>query len=164
MGALSFVSSLFSGGVGDVVEKVGDAIHKNVTTDKERIALDNEAKKAEQEYNLKLAEIDKALAESQNAVNLEEAKSTNWFVSGWRPFIGWLCGVTLGIMFVPKALAMTAFWAYSAYLGQHGQAAPPPLPVFPDLGTEAVVGLVMGMLGLGGMRTWEKVKGVAGNH
>jgi Holin of 3TMs, for gene-transfer release len=165
MGAMGFISSLFAGGVGDVVEKVGDAIHKNVTSDKERMALENEAKKAEQDYTLALAKMDEELAQGQNAVNLEEAKSASLFVAGWRPFIGWLCGVTLGIMFIPKCLVLTSFWCIEAYRNLHGGEAPlPTLPEFPDLGAGAMMGLVSAMLGLGGLRTYEKVKGVAGTH
>jgi hypothetical protein len=160
MGAMSFVTSLFSGGVGDVVEKVGDAIHKNVTSDKERMALEKEASKAAQDFNIKLAQMDTDLAKGQQAINEEEAKNPHLFVAGWRPFIGWLCGITLGIMFIPKCLAITGFWIYSAYLSQTGQAPPPALPEFPDLGAGQMLGLVSAMLGLGGLRTWEKVKGV----
>lgn len=162
MGALSFISTLFSGGVGDVVEKVGNAIHQNVTSDKERIALDNEAKKAEQDFTLKLAQMDTDLAKGQNDVNMKEAENPHLFVAGWRPFIGWLCGIVLGIVFIPKALALTGFWGYQAYLTYSGDLRTlPPLPPFPDLGTSDVIALLMSMLGIGGLRTFEKVKGVA---
>lgn len=163
MGAMSFISSIFSGGVGDVVEKVGDAIHKNVTSDKERMALDNEAKKAEQDFEIRLAQMDTDLAKGQIDVNLEEAKSPHLFVAGWRPFIGWLCGITLGIMFIPKCIVMTTFWGYQAYRNLHGDGGQPmpQLPDFPDLGAGEMMGLVSAMLGLGGLRTFEKVKGVA---
>lgn len=162
MGAVSFISTLFSGGVGDVVEKVGDAIHKNVTTDKERLALDNEAKKAEQDFEVRLAQMDTDLAKGQIDINLEEAKSPHLFVAGWRPFIGWLCGITLGIMFIPKCIVMTTFWACHAYRSLHGDGTPmPDLPPFPDLGSGEMMGLVSAMLGLGSLRTFEKVKGVA---
>lgn len=162
MGAMSFISTLFSSGVGDVVEKVGDAIHKNVTIDKERMALDNEAKKAEQDFSIRLAQMDTDLALGQQATNTEEAKNPRLFVAGWRPFIGWLCGVTLGIMFIPKCLVITAFWCVQAYRNFHGDGTPlPALPPFPDLGAGEMMGLVSAMLGMGGLRTFEKVKGVA---
>jgi hypothetical protein len=161
MGTMSFISSLFSGGVGDVVEKVGDAIHKNVTSDKERMALDNEAKKAEQDFEIRLAQMDTDLAKGQIDINLEESKNPHLFVAGWRPFIGWLCGITIGIMFIPKCIVMTVFWGCQAYRNMHGGGQPlPDLPEFPDLGAGQMMGLVSAMLGLGGLRTWEKVKGV----
>lgn len=151
MGAMSFISSLFSGGVGDVVEKVGDAIHKNVTSDKERMALDNEAAKAEQDFNLKLAEMDTDLAKSQNEVNLEEAKSTNWFIAGARPSAIWVCVLGLAYEFVLRPFLV---WGSSNW----GWQIPPSL----DLSTLNT--LLFGMLGLGTMRTFEKVKGVVGQH
>jgi len=161
MGLGSILGNLFAGGVGDVVEKVGDAIHKNVTSDKERIALDNEAKKAEQDFSLKLAQMDTDLAKGQQATNIEEAKNPHLFVAGWRPFIGWLCGITIGIMFIPKCIVMTVFWGCQAYRNMHGDGQPlPALPEFPDLGAGQMLGLVSAMLGLGGLRTFEKVKGV----
>src|ERR1700722_786794 len=42
-----------------------------------------------------LVAADQALLAQQNAINLQEAKSENLFVSGWRPFIGWSCGAAL---------------------------------------------------------------------
>lgn len=162
MGAMSFISSMFSGGIGDVVEKVGDAIHKNVTSDKERMALDNEAAKAAQDFNIKLAQMDTDLAKGQIDVNMEEAKNPHLFVAGWRPFIGWLCGITIGIMFIPKCIVMTIFWGCQAYQNTYGDGHQlPPLPAFPDLGAGQMLGLVTAMLGLGGLRTLEKVNGVA---
>jgi hypothetical protein len=161
MGVTGFISSLFSGGVGDVVEKVGDAIHKNVTTDKERIALENEAKKAEQDFELRVAQMDTDLAKGQIDVNKVEAQNPHLFVAGWRPFIGWLSGIVLGIMYIPKCVVLTIFWAIQAYHSMRGTAGPAPqLPSFPDLGSNEILGLLGAMLGLGGMRTWEKVKGV----
>jgi hypothetical protein len=162
MGVTSFISSFFSGGVGDVVEKVGDAIHKNVTTDKERMALENEAKKAEQDFEIRLAQMDTDLALGQIEVNKAEAQNPHLFVAGWRPFIGWLCGVILGVMYLPKCIVLTIFWGLKAYRGLHGDSAPmPDLPEFPDLGSGEIMGLVSAMLGLGSLRTFEKVKGVA---
>ncbi len=162
MGAMTFISSLFSGGIGDVVEKVGDAIHKNVTSDKERMALDNETKKAEQDFTVRLAQMDTDLAKGQIDINIEEARNPHLFVAGWRPFIGWLCGVVIGIMFIPKCVVMTTFWSIHVYRNLHGDGqAMPQLPDFPDLGAGEMIGLVSAMLGLGGLRTYEKVKGVA---
>jgi Holin of 3TMs, for gene-transfer release len=161
MGIGGIIGNLFAGGVGDVVEKVGNAIHQNVTSDKERMALENEAKKAEQDFSIRLAEMDTDLAKGQQAVNMEEAKNPHLFVAGWRPFIGWLCGITIGIMFIPKCLVITSFWSYKVYLSLSGHAANlPDLPPFPDMGSGEIMGLVSAMLGLGGLRTWEKVKGV----
>ena len=89
------------------------------------------------------------LAKGQLAINKEEAKSGNIFVAGWRPFIGWSCGVALVWHFI--AAPFIIFFA--ALFG----ATLPPLPEF-DMGSLMTV--LMGMLGLGGLRTFEKYKKV----
>ena len=90
------------------------------------------------------------LAKGQLAINKEEAKSGNIFIAGWRPFIGWSCGVALVWHFI--AAPFIIFFA--ALFG----ATLPPLPEF-DMGSLMTV--LMGMLGLGGLRTFEKYKKVA---
>ena len=89
------------------------------------------------------------LAKGQLAINKEEAKSSNIFVAGWRPFIGWSCGFALVWHFI--AAAFIIFFA--ALFG----ATLPPLPEF-DMGSLMTV--LMGMLGLGSLRTFEKYKKV----
>ena len=85
----------------------------------------------------------------QADVNKAEAQSPNLFVSGWRPFIGWVCGAALAYSYVLAPLIM-----YVANLSGHPIPKPPPLDGF--LGA-----LVIALLGLGGLRTYEKVKNVA---
>lgn len=87
------------------------------------------------------------LAKGQLAVNAEEAKSRNIFVAGWRPFVGWTCGLALCVHFliIPLADVVTAYLGYQ----------PVPYPVF-DMDTLMTV--LLGMLGLGGMRSFEKYK------
>lgn len=88
------------------------------------------------------------LAIQQIKVNQEEAKHVSIFIAGWRPFIGWTCGVALAYHFIIQPLLVFAF----AVTGQ-----PVELPTF-DMGSLMTV--LMGMLGLGGLRTFEKFKGV----
>jgi hypothetical protein len=90
-----------------------------------------------------------ALAKGQTDVNLEEAKSTSLFVSGWRPFVGWICASALGVQFI---LAPFATWL--AMLIGH------PLN-FPSLDLGTLMTLLASMLGLGALRTTEKLNGVA---
>jgi phenylpyruvate tautomerase PptA (4-oxalocrotonate tautomerase family) len=89
------------------------------------------------------------LAKGQLAINAEEAKSRNIFVAGWRPFVGWTCGLALCVHFliIPIADVTTAYMGYS----------PVPYPAF-DMDTLMTV--LLGMLGLGGLRTYEKRKGL----
>lgn len=86
---------------------------------------------------------------AQVAVNQEEAKSSNVFVSGWRPHIGWTCGVAFSLHFVIFPLANFVLIAYGL----------PEVVVSFDMTTLMTV--LAGMLGIGGLRTIEKLKGVA---
>lgn len=90
-----------------------------------------------------------AQAEAQMEVNKVEAANGSVFVSGWRPFIGWVCGVALAYQYVISPLATYLANAF-------GLNIPPP----PTLG-ENLYELVLGMLGMGAMRTFEKMQGVA---
>lgn len=88
----------------------------------------------------------------QADVNKAEAASNSIFVAGWRPFIGWVCGSGLATQFV---LAPLVTWI--AALLKH--------PVtFPSLDMGTLMTLLLGMLGLGTMRTFEKVNGVNAGH
>lgn len=87
-------------------------------------------------------------AMAQIKVNQEEAKHVNLFVSGWRPFIGWICGIALMYHFILQPVIVFTL----AITGQ-----PVELPSF-DMASLMTV--LMGMLGLGGLRTFEKFKGV----
>lgn len=89
------------------------------------------------------------LAKGQLAINQAEAKHKSIFVAGWRPFIGWTCGIALAWHFVIAPFIMF----FSAYFG----VTLPELPTF-DMGSLMTV--LMGMLGLGGLRTFEKYKGI----
>jgi len=89
------------------------------------------------------------LAKGQIDINKEEAKSRNIFIAGWRPFVGWTCGLALFWHFLglPVTLFVTGWFNL-----QH-----PPLPEF-DM--QSLMTVLLGMLGLGGMRTFEKFKGI----
>lgn len=85
----------------------------------------------------------------QDSTNTAEAASADPFTSRWRPFIGWVCGVALGYQYV---LAPIGVWV-SQILGH-------PVPTPPKL-DDSLWQLMLGMLGLGGLRTYEKIKGVS---
>ena len=93
---------------------------------------------------IKGKEIDpQKLIELQGEINKVEAQHRNIFVAGWRPFIGWVCGFALAYNFVLRDLLI---W----FLGQ--EQVPPALQM------EHLMTVLVGMLGLGGMRTFEKLK------
>lgn len=123
--------------------ELGAKILDKIIPDKDaRAKLQAELLKAsmDQDFQLSLGQI---------AINTEEAKNSNLFVSGWRPFIGWVCGIALTYNFIIYPLML---WSVNAY----GASFTPP-PLFAD----NLMELVMGMLGLAGYRTYEKIKGVA---
>jgi len=102
---------------------------------------------------------------AQIAVNAEEAKSPNWFVAGWRPGVGWVCVIALALTYIPKAVVLTVFWAYQAYITlAHPEVKIAALPAFPDLGVTDLLGLLGAILGIGAMRTVEKVKDAESNR
>lgn len=94
----------------------------------------------------------------QLEINKAEAASSSMFVAGWRPFVGWVCGASLALAYMPKALFLSCFWGYQAWTTIHGGKME--LPEFPDLGVTDLIGLLCAMLGISGMRTYEKVKEV----
>lgn len=86
------------------------------------------------------------LVAGQLEINKVEAASTNWFVAGWRPFIGWICGAGLGYQFLFMPIMngiIKAIW----------HTAP-----FAALDVATLVSCVSGLLGLGTLRSVEKVK------
>lgn len=85
---------------------------------------------------------------AQLEVNKVEAAHRSIFVAGWRPFVGWTCGAALCWHFVLQDLIVFA----SAWAGH-------PAPALPKLDTDLLT-VLLGMLGLGGLRSFEKVKGV----
>ena len=89
------------------------------------------------------------LAKGQLEINKTEAQHRSIFVAGWRPFVGWTCGVALAWHFVLAPFIMF----FSAYFGVE-------LPKLPTFDMESLLTVLMGMLGLGGLRTFEKFKGI----
>lgn len=87
---------------------------------------------------------------AQIAVNQAEAASPKLFVAGWRPFIGWICGTGLGYDFIfrPIVNGLVAIWR--------------PLVPFQPLDLSTLLPLLLGMLGLGTMRMYEKINGAPG--
>jgi hypothetical protein len=92
------------------------------------------------EFQLQLGQIE---------VNKTEAANQNLFVAGWRPAIGWVCAIALGYQYLIRPLL-----AWSMAISGH------PIPPMPSLDSN-LWELMFGLLGLGALRTVEKVKGVS---
>ena len=86
---------------------------------------------------------------AQLEINKAEAASGSLFKGGWRPFVGWTCGIAFAYHFVLQPLLIFVF----AYIGLET----PDLPQF-DVGT--LLPVLGGMLGIGGLRSYEKTKGL----
>ena len=86
---------------------------------------------------------------SQMEVNKVEAAHHSIFVAGWRPFIGWTCGTALALDFLVRPLAQWVILIFENVV------------ILPTLDTSQLMPILMGMLGLGTLRTYEKLKGVA---
>jgi hypothetical protein len=108
-----------------------------------------ELMKAEQEGSLEALRLALSADQMQAEINKIEANNPDIFVSGWRPFIGWVCGVAFAYHFVLQPLLAFAI----ANGGGNVE-----LPAF-DM--DALSTVLMGMLGLGGLRTIEKIRGSA---
>lgn len=115
------------------------------------VANDAKLKLMQMAQNGELAQLDAdlKLATGQIDVNKVEAASSSMFVAGWRPFIGWTCGAAFAFKFIigPAAVVLMAMAGHPITL---------PAFDFTEMST-----ILLGMLGLGGLRTIEKVKGVA---
>lgn len=138
-------SGLFTG-LGGLATSIRTAITgKSVLSSEDQLKLATQLQQLEQQA---LAG-DQAMAAAQAQIDNTEAASTSFFKSGWRPAVGWICVSGLGYQFL---LMPVLPWAVHVCGG-----IVDPLPGL-DIGT--LMTLLMGMLGLGGMRTFEKVKGV----
>ena len=146
---MAIIEMLLSGAGKGIFEGIG-SLAKDV-----RAAITGESiidpnKKAELES--KLLEIEFATTKAQTDINLEEAKSTNMFVSGWRPFIGWVCGLALAWQFIGSPI-------FDWIVKLTGKNIIPP-----QIDTGSLMTILMALLGLGGMRTFEKFKSSQNNH
>lgn len=133
-------------GIGSIIEAVGKVAGDLITTDKERLEMAIEQRK----LDLEEKKLDMAGDMAQIEVNKEEAKSSSFFVSGWRPFIGWGCGIA----FIYSALIEPISRFVATTIFMYGGA-------FPVIDTDLTMQVMLGMLGLGAMRSYEKKSGVA---
>ena len=113
-------------------------------------AIPDKTKRMELESSIKSQMID--LQKAQAEINLEQAKHPSIFVSGSRPAILWICALGLAWQFF---LAPLMNWIVVVT----GSSIQPPI-----INTEGLMTLTLSLLGLGGLRTAEKLKGVARNN
>ena len=86
---------------------------------------------------------------AQIEVNKIEAASSDFFKSSWRPFIGWVCGVAFAYHFVLQPIIIFVVALFGAEI-----------PTLPEFDMASLMTVLGGLLGLGGLRTYEKSKGL----
>ena len=123
---------------------IDDAIAAGLKVLDKFIPDDEQKAKAESELRESLLAWDA----SQNEVNKIEAGHANIFVSGWRPFVGWTCGVAFAYHYVVQPLALFVLASFGKTVA---------LPAF---AMESLLTVLLGLLGLGGLRTYEKHRGL----
>lgn len=130
-------------GLGQLISGIANSADELFTSDEERLKLAIEDKK-----------IDSDLLKGQMSVNAVEAAHKSVFVAGWRPAIGWIGVIALAYQFVLYPLMG---WGW--LLLQANGIIPTDLSVPPVLPTDALFSIVLGMLGIGGMRSFDKKTG-----
>lgn len=120
------------GGIGTLAKDIRQAITGDLPAEKQA------------EINLKLMELESQAMVAQTTVNLKEAESEKLFVAGWRPFIGWICGCGLAYCSIIEPLM-----SWCARLA--GSTV-----VFPVIDTTITMQVLIGMLGLGALRSFDK--------
>jgi hypothetical protein len=124
------LGKLFGATAAEPIDAIGNVLDKLFTSDDEKLQAQAVLEKLRQHPN-----------ELQVELNKIEAKHRSIFVAGWRPCIGWVCAIGLAFTFIINPMTQ---W----FTGQQG-------PVLPNA---IIMQLVLALLGLGGLRTWEKIK------
>lgn len=133
---MGILSKIFGGPAIDAVSAVGNVVDQLFTSDDERAQAALLMEKLRQQPQILQAEI-----------NRIEASHRSLFVAGWRPFIGWVCGLGFLWAFILHPLFL---WVVAV----RGMAITPP-----EIMTDNLMELVLALLGLGTLRSVEKMTG-----
>lgn len=148
---MGILAKIFAPAVGETVKGIGEGV--STLANGIRTAITGELspdKRAELE---KMAiEAEKLYQRSQTEINKIEAQLASIFIAGWRPFIGWICGLALGFNFIINPFIV---WI-SRFLEK--EIKPPMLDM------SELYPLVLALLGLGVYRTYEKARNVQNKH
>lgn len=97
------------------------------------------------------------MAAAQTDIDKVEAASSSLFVAGWRPFVGWCCGGAFAYQFIAQPLLS---WLANLIVVNIGGT----VPILPTLDTSQLTTILLGMLGLGAMRSYDKAQGTTSGH
>ena len=127
-------------GIGSLAKDIRSAITGQLSPEKQA------------ELETKLAELEATASSAQTDINKVEAGSSNWFIAGWRPAVGWICafGLFYGTVGKPFLEMLANLCGYSGE--------------FPSIDSTTLTTTLYGMLGLGTLRTVEKLKSASNNH
>ena len=123
---------------GDLVKSVGGIIDSLHTSQEEK---DN--------AKIKLQALENELKTKQIDVNKVEAGHRSIFVAGWRPFLGWVSGISVAFVYLFQPFIVMVLKIFGSDIE------------LPTLDLSQLMPLILGMLGLGGLRSFEKFKGVS---
>lgn len=105
--------------------------------------------KLQQSGDLASMTAEAGLMTAQAGIDQVEAGSSNMFIAGWRPMVGWACAIGVAFQFVLQPVIGSIFVLFGSHM------------ILPVLDTGTLMPLLMSMLGIGAMRTYEKVTGTA---
>lgn len=131
--------------IGDIVKKAGDIIDQFVLDKDVAAAQKHELMKLAADHEAKLLSIAAQESAQQAEINKADAAG-NWYQAGWRPSLGYVCVAGFAYNFV-------VYPVLTWYLAFKGINVTPPAPL-----SDMLVELTFGMLGLGVIRTWEKLR------
>lgn len=137
----------------DLIAESLKIVDKYIPDPEQRAKAQYDLAQLEQQKDLAEIDADKQISTSQAETNTAEASNMNLFVSGWRPAIGWVCGLSLTLYYVPQFIAATGLWINMCLTQK--QLLHYPVDI------NDIITLTLSMLGMGGLRTIEKFKGVA---
>lgn len=140
-------------GLGSIFDFAGKVVDKLFPDPAQKAQAQLELFKLQQSGELAKFAAETEITKAQIAVNQEEAKSTNWFIAGGRPFIMWVCGLAFAYVSLGEPLARFVMTVLYHYQGP-----------YPAIDTTVTMQVLLGLLGLGVMRTTEKLKGAEGNR
>ena len=145
-------------GIGAVADLAGKVLERIFPDPTERLKAKTALDQHQASGELAKLTAETGLLQGQLDINKVEAASTNWFIAGWRPFLGWTCGIAYAYSYVvmPFLEFFVFLWGSTETVTQIKQ--------LPKLDLAAMLPLLGGMLGIAGMRTVEKVKGAEGNR
>lgn len=136
-------------GILDFVPLIGNVLDRILPDPKVAAEAKLQMLTLAQNGQLEVLHSETQLALGQQGINKEEAGNANIFVSGWRPFIGWVCGAAMAYKFILSPLLVFLFLAFGHPI------------ILPVLDWSEMSTVLLGMLGLGGLRTYEKVRGTS---